>query len=77
MAVFLLKASRGSGYLPPACTGVFGDVACPGTFTNWIERLYTLGITGGCSASPLLYCPSSSVNRGQMAVFVVKTFQIP
>ena len=77
MAVFLLKASRGSTYVPPACAGVFGDVACPGTFTNWIERLYTLGITGGCSASPLLYCPAGSVNRGQMAVFVVKAFQIP
>ncbi len=77
MAVFLLKASRGSSYTPPACTGVFGDVPCPGTFTNWIERLYTLGITGGCSVSPLLYCPTSNVNRGQMAVFVVKAFQLP
>ena len=77
MAVFLLKASRGSSYAPPACTGVFGDVPCPGTFTNWIERLYTLGITGGCSVSPLLYCPTSNVNRGQMAVFVVKAFQLP
>ena len=29
MAVFLLKAEHGSSYVPPACTGVFDDVACP------------------------------------------------
>jgi S-adenosylmethionine hydrolase len=32
------------------------------------------GITGGCSASPLLYCPGNSSTRGQMAVFITKTF---
>ena len=29
MAVFLLKTKYGSSYVPPACTGVFDDVACP------------------------------------------------
>jgi hypothetical protein len=77
MAVFLLKAEHGSGYVPPACTGVFGDVACPSLFVDWIERLYAEGITGGCQASPPLYCPTSDVTRGQMAVFVTKTFRLP
>jgi hypothetical protein len=49
-------------------------VACPGVFADWIEEFYGEGITGGCSASPLLYCPASVVSRGQMAVFLVKTF---
>jgi hypothetical protein len=31
-------------------------------------------VTGGCAASPLLYCPSNPVTRGQMAVFLTKTF---
>ena len=44
---------------------------------NFITDLYVRGITGGCSASPLLYCPDSAVNRGQMAVFLVKTFLTP
>ncbi len=74
MAVFLLKTKNGSAYVPPACAGVFGDVACPGPFTDWVEQLYADQITGGCSASPLLYCPGSSNTRGQMAVFLVKTF---
>ena len=77
MAVFLLKTEHGSSYVPPTCTGVFEDVTCPGPFADWIEQLHAEGITGGCQTSPLLYCPTSPVNRGQMAVFLVKTFSLP
>jgi len=80
MAVFLLKGEYGSSYTPPACTGVFSDVACapaPAFAVDWIERLYDEGITGGCSSSPLLYCPGGPVTRGQMAVFLTKTFNLP
>jgi uncharacterized repeat protein (TIGR03803 family) len=76
MAVFLLKTEHGSSYVPPACTGVFGDVPCPSQFANWIERLYAESVTGGCNTSPLLYCPANSNTRGQMAVFLVKTFSL-
>ena len=74
MAVFLLKAFEGSTYLPPTCTGVFNDVTCPSQFADWIEELAARGITGGCSVTPPLYCPTNPNNRGQMAVFLVKTF---
>ena len=74
MAVFLLKTYLGTDYVPPGCTGLFGDVGCPSTFANWIEDLYTRSITGGCQASPLLYCPGNANTRGQMAVFITKTF---
>ncbi len=76
MAVFLLKAFEGSSYLPPACTQIFEDVPCtPGEgFSDWIEELYNRGITGGCSMAPLEYCPTNPNNRGQMAVFLTKTF---
>jgi len=70
MAVFLLKAKHGSGYVPPACTGTFGDVPCPGLFTDWIEELAIEGITAGCGGGN--YCPSASVTREQMAVFLLK-----
>jgi CSLREA domain-containing protein len=76
MAAFLLKTEHGSAYTPPTCTGVFEDAACPGPFTDWIEQLYAEGITGGCQTTPLLYCPSSSNTRGQMATFLVKTFDL-
>ena len=82
MSVLLLKSEHGSDYAPPACTGVFDDVPCPSTvdfpYSDWIERLYDEGITGGCAtASPdglPQYCPERSVTRAEMAVFLVKTF---
>ena len=75
MAVFLLKAEHGSNYVPPGCAGIFADVACPSAFADWIERLAAEGVTGGCGGGD--YCPSSPVTRGQMAVFLVKTFSLP
>jgi hypothetical protein len=77
MAVFLLKAEHGSTYLPPDCTppGIFSDVPCPGTYTNWIEELFHENIAAGCGGGN--YCPTSPNNRGQMAVFITKTFNLP
>jgi len=72
MAVFLLKGERDSSYLPPACTStVFSDVPCPGgAFVDWVNRLSSEGITAGCGGGR--YCPNDPVNRGQMAVFLLK-----
>ncbi len=74
MAVFLLKAKHGSSYVPPQCTGVFPDVTCPGPFADWIEQLAAEQITGGCGGGN--YCPLNPNTRGQMAVFIVKTFSL-
>ena len=61
-------------YTPPACTGVFADVACPGGFAvNWIEQLALDGITAGCGGGN--YCPGSPVTRDQMAVFIEKAMR--
>ncbi len=75
MAVFLLKTVEGAGYSPPACTGVFADVACPSLFADWIEELADRGITAGCS--PTDYCPDDPVTRAQMAVFLTTAFGLP
>jgi streptogramin lyase len=72
MAAFLLKSEHGSAYVPPGCAGIFGDVACPSLFADWIEQLAAEGITGGCGGGN--YCPNDPITRGQMAVFLVKTF---
>jgi len=74
MAVFLLKAEHGSSYAPPDCAGTFADVPCPSTFANWIEQLAAEQITGGCGGGN--YCPLSNHTRGQMAVFITKTFKL-
>ena len=77
MAVFLLKTLLGSSYVPPAPTGIFDDVPADG-FQPFIEDLYNRSITGGCAGgpppAPISYCPANPVTRGQMAVFLTKTF---
>jgi len=77
MAVFLLKAEHGSSYVPPVCAGIFPDVECtptPAFAVDWIEQLYDENVTGGCGGGN--YCPGASVTRGQMAVFLTKTFNL-
>jgi uncharacterized repeat protein (TIGR01451 family) len=77
MAVFLLRAKHGAGYQPPEATGMFADVPLAHPFARWIEQLAREGITGGCGINPARYCPDQSVTRGQMAVFLVRTFGLP
>ena len=72
MAVFLLRTLEGSAYAPPACTQVFNDVPCPSPFANWIEELADRGITIGCGGGN--FCPTLPNTRGQMAVFLTRTF---
>jgi uncharacterized protein (DUF1800 family) len=75
MAAFLLKIYHGTSYTPPAATGVFSDVPVSMPLAPWIEEMARLSITSGCG--PGLYCPNNPVTRGQMAVFLAKTFHRP
>ena len=77
MAVFLLRAKHGSAYTPPPASGVFQDVPLNHWAAAWIEQLAAEGITSGCSVTPKLYCPTTPVTRDQMAVFLVKNFNLP
>ncbi len=72
MSVMLLRAEHGQNYTPPACAGVFGDVVCPGAYTNWIERLAAENISAGCGNGN--FCPMPPVKRQQMATFLVNAF---
>jgi S-layer family protein len=76
MAIFLLRARHGGSYTPPPATGtVFADVPASNPYAPWIEQLAAEGITGGCGGGN--YCPTQIVTRAQMAIFVVRTFDIP
>jgi hypothetical protein len=75
MAIFLLKAEHGSSYAPSAAIGTFTDVPVSYWAASWIERLAVEGITSGCGTGT--YCPDAGVTRAQMAVFLVKTFNLP
>jgi len=72
MAVFLLKSKYGPNLVPPPATGIFADVPVSSPFAPWIEMLAEEEITGGCGGPN--YCPNNPVTRGQMAVFLTKTF---
>jgi hypothetical protein len=53
---------------------VFDDVKAGDFAADWIEDRAARGVTGGCHAAPPLYCPSNPNARGEMAVFLTKTF---
>jgi hypothetical protein len=73
MAVFLLKALAVTP--GPCTTAPFSDVPCSSPFATWIQELVARGITAGCAAG--LYCPTTQITRDQMAVFLVKAFNLP
>jgi CSLREA domain-containing protein len=77
IAVFLLRAKHTASYIPPAVGGSTGFTDVPTTYwaAAWIKQLVTEGITGGCGVGT--YCPESPVTRAQMAVFLVRTFNLP
>jgi hypothetical protein len=81
MAVFIEKGVRGSSFVPPPCSGVFTDVSCPPTpedpYGDWVELLFGDGITSGCQISPAKFCPLQAIPNEQMAVFIVKAFNLP
>jgi hypothetical protein len=78
MAVFILRAVHGASYVPPPPGGspIFADVPVPGKewMQAWIEAFYNQGITTGCAAGPLRYCPEREVTRAEMAVFILRAF---
>jgi hypothetical protein len=74
MAKLLLLAKYGGSWSPPPATDIFQDVLRADLNAPWIEQLALLGVTGGCQTNPPLYCPTAPITRGQMAVFLVKTF---
>jgi hypothetical protein len=72
MAVFVLTAKEGAGYLPAACsTPTFDDVPVASPFCRWIGELFRRGVVGGCGGTS--YCPGAPVTRDEMAVIVLRT----
>ena len=76
VAVFILRAVLGAGFVPPPATGTpFTDVPADHPFAAWIEELARRGITGGCA--PAAFCPAAVVTRAQVAVFLARALDLP
>ena len=73
MAVFVLR-TLDPALVPPACTppNIYGDVPETSPFCPWIEELTRRGVVTGCGGGN--YCPTASVTREQMGVFISVTF---
>ncbi|MGA3024794.1 MAG: FG-GAP-like repeat-containing protein [Bryobacteraceae bacterium] len=73
MAAFIVRAVTGT--TNPAIyntTPYFQDVPASNPFFPHIQKLMDLGITTGCSKSPALFCPTDTIPRWQMAMFMVR-----
>lgn len=70
VSVFFIRA-LGESTSTASYDAYFDDVA-DDPFAPYINRMFELGITGGCG--PRLYCPYNGVNRQQTAVFVGRAF---
>jgi hypothetical protein len=71
MAIFIVRAIYGGDNFTYSSTPYFTDVQ-PGYFAfKWIQKLYELGVTAGCSSN--MYCPTEVVTRDQMAIFITRT----
>ena len=75
MSALIWKGMFGSQPPPAVHPGVFADVPCPSLFADYIEGLYNLGITAGCGNGN--FCPNQPIQNGQMATFLVKSFNLP
>jgi hypothetical protein len=73
MAVFVLRTLDPT-LNPPACVppNLFADVPETSAFCRWIEELANRGVVGGCGGGN--YCPTGTVTRDQMGVFISLTF---
>jgi Pro-kumamolisin, activation domain/S-layer homology domain len=73
MAAFIVRAVTGTTPTLYPSTPYFADVPPTNPFFPYIQKLMELGITSGCAAGPpAMYCPSDTIPRWQMAIFMVR-----
>jgi hypothetical protein len=70
MAVFIVRMVLGLENFTYNSTPYFTDVPPSAFGFKYIQKLYELGVTTGCS--PTTYCPNESVTRAQMAIFIIR-----
>ncbi len=80
LAAMLVRAVLGPDQAPPqVSTQTFADVP-PGHWSHvFVEDLAKRGITKGCGTAPdgrLLFCPTTDVNRAELAVFLLRLLNI-
>ena len=75
LAVVLVKAFDIPSDNPPS-EATFVDVPKDHPQFKEIEAIYKEGITAGCSADPLKFCPDNKITRAEIAVFLVRALKL-
>ena len=70
MAVFIVRTMLATNTFPYNPAPYFSDVPVGSFGFPFIQKLWELGITTGCA--PNLFCPTETVSRAQMAVFIIR-----
>jgi len=68
MAAFVIRARYETTPFSYPSAPYFTDEPATDPFFPFVQKLAQMGITGGCA--PELYCPTETLPRGQMAVFI-------
>jgi hypothetical protein len=73
-AVFILRGTFGSGFVPGSATHFFMDDWSKNPWAEpWAEAMRFQGISAGCQTLPVLkYCPWNQIPREQAVIFVVR-----
>jgi hypothetical protein len=75
MAIFLVRAFAHEDLLGTP-SNVFADVNPAAPYAPYADVIYEVGITRGCLADPLAFCPLDLVQRDQMASFLARALGI-
>ncbi|MCY4069632.1 MAG: S41 family peptidase [Acidimicrobiaceae bacterium] len=75
MAVWLVRVLDGADP-EPLRESRFADVGAGRWWAAHADRLAELGVTSGCRADPLQFCPDDPVTRAQMASFLTRAFEL-
>jgi len=71
LVTMALKAKHGPAWAPPACSGLFKDVPCPGPQADWVEDAVAEGVAQSCAREK--FCPDRKLTRDEIAGILLKT----
>ena len=75
MAVWLVRVLDGTDPAP-ADVSRFTDVDAERWWAPFVDRLYALGVTAGCTTEPAQFCPEGDVTRAHMATFLKRALDL-
>jgi CSLREA domain-containing protein len=72
-SVFMMRGANGATYSPHPTTFKFKDNWSKVPYArSWAEAMRETGLTAGCQASPLQYCPMKQLTREEAIIFALK-----